>query len=80
MTKRKNVYRIERDPEGRYYIRAEGDASRAWSGSRWVNHIDGIGTGAQVTNFDSRTEARIHAASLWPLPVRAVTTRAAKPR
>jgi hypothetical protein len=54
--------RIKQNPLGRWYI--ERDPLSAWSGSRWVDHVDGIGVLVQVSNFETEAEARGEARTL----------------
>lgn len=44
-------YKAEVGYFGRWYIAHPTDESLAWSGSRWVPHINGISSFAHICNF-----------------------------
>jgi len=50
-------YRIEQSRLGRWIIVNAQLPRRAWSGSRWVEHVGGIGVTVQVSNFETEEEA-----------------------
>jgi hypothetical protein len=46
----------------RWFIVNKDDDTLAWSGSRWVNHANGLPTGGvQVCNFATRRAADLYA-------------------
>jgi hypothetical protein len=55
-------YLIRQNPLGRWYIAdPEYPDKWGWSGSRWVDCVEGIGLVVQVANFESEEDARAYA-------------------
>ncbi len=59
-------YRLQPNLFGRWMILNARDPELAWSGSCWVDHVDGVATGrAHVANFTTEDEARKYAEDVW---------------
>jgi hypothetical protein len=59
---RKARYVIQQSALGRWIIVHPEDDGLAWSGTRWVGHIDGVPNGeAQVCNFSTGADAWAYA-------------------
>ena len=50
-------YVLDRNVWNRWIIVHPEHRHLAWSGSQWVPHVRGVGTIAQISNFDTRDEA-----------------------
>jgi len=46
---------------GRWYLANATHPNLAWSGSRWVSHVDGNPVAIQICNFDTPLDALIFA-------------------
>jgi hypothetical protein len=52
---------INQNAVGRFYVQSAEQPDQAWSGSRWAEHVQGVGISVQIANFSTRHEAHQYA-------------------
>jgi hypothetical protein len=60
-----NSFAVAETAFGRWILLHPDNLDLAWTGSQWAPHVNGIGTEAQISNFESWEEANRYGETFW---------------